>query len=95
MAKIEHQQEGKNGTFYIEQQGNRIGESLYSMDGNEINIYHTEVDGQFQGKHIGDQLIAGAVDYARKNNLKILPTCTFAQAEFRRHKDYDDVLANK
>ena len=65
----------------------------YSKAGaDKIIIDHTEVDGSLKGKGVGRDLIAEGVKFARENNLKIIPQCSFAKAEFDKHDDYADVL---
>ncbi len=56
-------------------------------------IDHTEVDSNYRGRGLGEDLVAEGVKYARENNLKIFPQCPFAKAEFDKHSDYADVLA--
>ena len=63
----------------------RAGDSILIID-------HTEVSDVLRGKNVGKQLVAAAVDYARKNNIKILPLCPFAKSVFERVKEYSDVL---
>jgi len=82
------------GVFFLEENGQRLGEMRYALvDGNEMEIYHTEVAEDQQGKNLGKELIEAGVNYARKSQFKIVPSCTFAQATFARNKDYQDVLA--
>jgi uncharacterized protein len=57
-----------------------------------IIIEHTEVSDILRGKNIGKQLVTGAVAYARKNNLKIVPLCPFAKSVFEKVKEFQDVL---
>lgn len=55
-------------------------------------IDHTEVADALRGKNAGKQMVAAAVEHARKNNLKILPLCPFAKAVFNKTPDFQDVL---
>ena len=65
----------------------------YTMAGpGRMIIDHTVVEEELKGQNAGKQLVAAAVDYARKNNLKILPLCPFARSVFQRVKEYGDVL---
>jgi uncharacterized protein len=90
--QINHQEAGSNGTFYIGENSNRLGEMIYSKSGNTIIIHHTEVSDKLRGKGAGKQLVAAAVDYARSNNLKIIPRCSFAKSLFETVKEFQDVL---
>ena len=65
----------------------------YSKAGpNRIIIDHTEVSQALKGKNAGKQLVTAAVEYARKNKIKILPLCLFARSVFDRVKEFGDVL---
>lgn len=91
--EIKHRLIGNKGLFYIEENNETLAEMTYSKAGDtRIIIDHTEVSDKLKGKGAGKQLVAAAVDYARKNNLKILPLCPFAAAVFQKTPDYNDVL---
>jgi len=91
---IQHEQHDHKGTFYVEENGNRLAEMVYTMSGTELMIIeHTEVDDKLRGKNVGYQLVHTAVEYARTNHLKILPLCPFAKSVFdRKHAEFGDVL---
>ena len=80
------------GSFYIDNEGERLGLMNFLINNGVMNIYHTEVSEQLHGKHMGEKLVEAGVNYARENHLKILPTCTFARSVFDRVKEYHDVL---
>mgnify|MGYP000959708741 CR=1 FL=1 len=91
--EINHKQEETKGAFVAEENGTKAGEMTYSKAGAEkIIIDHTEVNPEFKGRGVGKEMVLAAVDYARKNNIKILPLCPFAKATFDRNKDIQDVL---
>jgi uncharacterized protein len=90
---IQLEQSDTKGVFYIEQEGKRLAFMEFSKAGtSRIIISHTEVSAELKGKNAGKQLVAAAVDYARKNSIKILPICPFARSVFDRVKEYADVL---
>ena len=89
---IQNEQTDTKGTFYIEVDGKREAVMVYSKAGpGRIIIEHTEVSDVLKGKNVGKQLVAHAVDYARKNKLKIIPLCPFTLSVFKRVKEYEDV----
>ena len=84
---------GNKGAFFIEEKGKRIAEMTFSKAGDtRIIIDHTEVSDALRGKGAGKQLVSAAVDYARKNNIKIIPLCPFAKSVFDKVKEFQDVL---
>jgi len=91
--QIKHHNIDDDGIFYIDDNGKRMGDMRYMIDQDrQMDIYHTEVDPEIEGQNWGKQLIEAAVNYARENQLKIIPSCTFAKAVFTRHTQYQDVL---
>ena len=90
---IQLEQTDVRGSFYIEQEGKRVAFMEFSKAGTDrIIISHTDVSPVLRGKNAGKQLVAAAVDYARKNHLKIVPLCPFARSVFDKVKEYSDVL---
>lgn len=69
------------------------GRMTYSWAGSEkFIIDHTEVNPDFKGQGVGNQMVHAAVAYARTNGLKIIPLCPFAKSVFDKRTDYHDVL---
>lgn len=90
IERIEH---GSKGAFLINENNQRLAEMTYSKaDENLIIIDHTEVSDALRGKGAGKKLVAEAVDYARKNGIKIIPLCPFAKSVFDRTPEFNDVL---
>ena|SRR5690606_3656658 len=93
----------KNQIMQIKQEGNQesgrfvtedgLGEIIYSkaQDG-VITVEHTEVDSSLKGKGVGKQLVHAIADWARKENLKLIPQCTYARAVMQRDPSFKDVL---
>ncbi|MGV6832179.1 MAG: GNAT family N-acetyltransferase [bacterium] len=91
---IERTQSESRGRFAAELDGVKAGLMTYSIVGpHKIIIDHTEVEPEMQGKKVGYQLVHAAVEYARTNDIKIIPLCPFAKAVFNKKEEYKDVLA--
>lgn len=92
--KIEHKEQNKKGAFFIDENGERLAELAYANSApGVITIYHTEVSPNLRGEGIGEDLVAAAVDHARKNDLKVIPTCSYAKKIIDETSDLQDVLA--
>ncbi|MDR0866160.1 MAG: N-acetyltransferase [Candidatus Symbiothrix sp.] len=86
---------GNEGVFKTIKNGEEIGEMTYIWrSGNKILINHTEVDPEYEGQGIGKKMVMQAVDFARKNDVKIIPVCPFVVALFERIPEIGDVLAD-
>lgn len=92
--EIQHQDDQKKGSFYIDLEGERVAEMTYVWAGSDkFIIDHTEVSPKLKGMNIGKQLVMAAVKMAREKGLKIIPVCPFAKSVFDRVEDIRDVLA--
>jgi uncharacterized membrane protein YdjX (TVP38/TMEM64 family) len=71
--EIKFEQSDSKGTFYVEENGQRLATMTNSKAGDKtLIIDHTEVSDLLRGKNVGKQMVAAAVDHARKNNLTLL-----------------------
>jgi len=74
------------------QEGQSVGEITYSdTKGGKWIIDHTYVDPNHRNQQIGEQLVKAVVEWAREENVKLLPLCPFAKKEFEQTPDYADV----
>lgn len=92
---VKHETTETKGAFVAFEEDTKIGEMTYSTAGSDkIIIDHTEVHPDEKGKGIGRILLDRAVEYARDNNLKIVPVCPYAKSMFDRDVNIRDVLSN-
>lgn len=90
---IKHQNFENKGSFYIEDESDKKGEMSYSKAGDKLIIIdHTEVTEELRGQGAGKQMLMMAVEFARKNSLKILPLCPYAKSVFDKDDSIADVL---
>ena len=92
---IQRDEHGKNGAFFIDEDGEWIAELAYVRSGDgEITITHTEVDEKLKGQGVGEDLVKAAVEFARENNLKVKSQCKFATKVIGETPEYGDVAAS-
>lgn len=90
---IKHKKSETNGRFYYEVDGEELAHMTYTNEGvDKIIIDHTEVDSSLKGQGIGYKLVEAAIEYARENQIKILPRCSFVATVFKKKSEYNDVL---
>ena len=93
MTGIEHEQNEHKGRFVIYEDAVFAGEMTYTWAGTgKFIIDHTGIEESFNGKGFGKKLLEQAVAFARKQEVKILPLCPFAKAQFDKNKNLRDVL---
>ncbi|MBZ9650854.1 GNAT family N-acetyltransferase [Psychroflexus montanilacus] len=77
-VKIEREDNGKKGRYVIYYNEEFAGEMTFTWAGKtKFIIDHTGVEDKFSGKGLGKKLVMKSVDFARENNVKIIPLCPF------------------
>ncbi len=81
--------------FYIgEDEHKPIAEITFKpKDDNTIIADHTYVSDELRGQGVAGKLFDTLIKYARENNLKIIPECSYVQSKMEKTSDYDDVRA--
>lgn len=89
---VEREDGTSKGRYHAIIDGNSA-EMTYSRAGDALIIIdHTEVPAALRGRKVGEMLVRQAVEDARRENVTIIPLCPFANAQFSRHPDWQDVL---
>jgi predicted GNAT family acetyltransferase/uncharacterized Fe-S cluster protein YjdI len=90
---IKHETNERQGIFIAIKDNKQAGLMTYTwIASREFIIDHTEVHPNFEGTGIGKKMVYAAVNYARENELKIIPMCSFAKAIFDKDSEIRDVL---
>lgn len=91
--EIIQENDERRGTFKALENDIEAGAMTYTWAGpTKFIIDHTDVNPDFKGKGIGKQMLMKAVEYARANQLKIMPLCPFAKSVFDKDPEIGDVL---
>jgi len=90
--QIELEDGASKGRYFYRDAGMEAEMTFSKAGEHMIIIDHTEVPDIFRGQGVGARLVARAVEDARAAGKKIIPLCPFANAQFRRHKEWADVL---
>ena len=84
----------KNGAFVVLDGDKKAGEMTYVLAGDDkIIIDHTEVDETYGGQGLGKKALLALVEWTRNNNIKVIPLCPFAKAQFDKNPEIKDVLS--
>lgn len=59
----------------------------------QIIFDHTEVPPPLEGKGLAAKVTRAALDFARSNNLRVVPLCPYAASYIRRHPEVQDLVS--
>jgi predicted GNAT family acetyltransferase len=83
----------QEGRFELDLEGGRTAYVEYKEAGEGVlALTHTEVPAEFEGKGVGGELVKGALEIVRGENLKIVPVCRFVSVYLRRHPEYQELV---
>lgn len=71
----------------------RAAELTWIARGNARIATHTFVPPEMRGKGIAQQLVEALVADAKAEGFTIEPQCSYVEAQFRRHPEWAEVLA--
>lgn len=67
----------------------------YVARGDVLDLVHTEVPQEAEGQGIGTALARAALDHARSEGKKVIPSCPFVRTYIERHGEYADLVAER
>jgi hypothetical protein len=73
--------------------GSLAGSIRYTLDDGTITLVHTEVEPAYEGRGLGNVLVAGAFDDLRLRGLTVVPLCPFVAKYVHRHPEVAHLLA--
>ena len=91
---VEREDSPGHGRYVIRLPGDLEAEMTFRKIGDKtIAIDHTYTPPEFRGQDIAMRLLSRGVDDARRDGVKVIPECSYAVVQFRRHKEWADLLA--
>jgi len=57
------------------------------------DYYHTFVPPSLRGLKIAQQLVIYALNYAKENDLKIIPSCQYVKRFVEKHAEYQSLIS--
>ena len=72
--------------------GNHVGECEFCAENNVWSITHTGVDPAYGGRGIAKLLVLKVIEEARRQQVRIIPICSYAKRMMEDKEEYDDVL---
>jgi uncharacterized protein len=89
--KVIHEKENERFVIYTE--GNEVYVE-YTMRSNKIDLHHTFTHPALRGKGLAAQVVRAAFEFAKENNLKVIPTCSYVQAFIAKNNEYKKLVAD-
>ena len=72
--------------------GKLVAFAEYYLNGRSIVFPHTVVPPELEGQGIGRKIVVTALNYARDNDLQVIPQCPFFAAFIRKNPEYQPLV---
>ena len=91
---ITRHDQGARGEYHAAVPGSEaIGRLTYQRRGNVLVADHTLVPPEIGGRGVAARLVEALVADARAAGDRIVPECSYVEAQFRRHPEWADLRA--
>jgi predicted GNAT family acetyltransferase len=77
--------------FEVHVDGAMVGKADYLVSGGRVIFTHAEVDPEWQGKGIAQELARQSLDAIRASGQRVVAQCPFYVTYLRRHPEYADL----
>ena len=84
---IEHDEKNKQFIAIVEGKAATLKYSALP-DGKTLDYYSTFVPPDLRGRHIGQDIVKFALDFAKENDYQIIPSCPFVKTFIDGHPAY-------
>ena len=65
----------------------------YNVRGGAMVMTHTYTPQEVRGRGIAEKLVRAALEYARAEQLKVVPACSYVAAFIQRHAEFQPLVA--
>lgn len=85
---------GSKGFYIGDSEDSPLAEITFiPQDDNKIIVDRTYVSDELSGRGVGKILLKELIEWARKENKKIIPQCSFVKVQMEKNEDYHDMSA--
>jgi predicted GNAT family acetyltransferase len=94
---FENKKTGNGGVITLNKETAEVGRLTYTVfpEENKLIISFVLVHREFEGRGMGKYLVEEAIKYARDNNWKVYPHCSYARAVMSRMNDVEDIFLHR
>lgn len=65
----------------------------YHRQDKVIVLTHTFVPGALRGRGVAEQLVRAALQFAREEELRVVPACSYVGVFIKRHPEFQALMA--
>jgi predicted GNAT family acetyltransferase len=71
----------------------RLSVADYQLRDGEMVMTHTYVPPELRGRGIAEKLVRAALEYAKAEQLRVVPACSYVDVFIQRHAEYRSLVS--
>ena len=71
----------------------KVAVADYVLRDGEMVMTHTYVPPEFRGRGIAEKVVRAALEYARAQQLRVVPACSYVDLFIQRHPEYHALVS--
>ena len=88
-TEVIHEKENERFVIYVE--GNEVYVE-YKMRNDKIDLNHTFTHPALRGKGLAAHVVRAALEFAKENNMRVIPTCSYVQSFIAKNDEYKELV---
>lgn len=89
---IDHRTDSHEFVTIVDGKESVMRYKIVSSDAKTLDYYHTFVPPELRGHHIAEEIVKFALNYAKVNHIKVIPSCPFVSRYIDSHPEYQALV---
>ena len=81
----------QSSRFLLDVEGQEVY-VLYAESKDMLDLYSTNTSPQLRGQGLAEKVVLAAFEYAKENNLKVIPSCWYVKKFLKKHTEYRSIV---
>ena len=64
----------------------------FEIKNNKMDLDHTYTNPELRGKGLAALVVRAALEFAKGNNLKVIPTCSYVRSFISKNEEYQELV---
>ncbi len=91
MSDVHVRHETERRRFVVDVDGREAALTYRRLGEDTLDLDHTYTPPAARGRGVASALVRAALDHARKEGLRVLPTCPYVASWLEHHPEYADL----
>jgi predicted GNAT family acetyltransferase len=89
---MEHEVKREKKRFVINIDGKEVYVD-FEMKDNKMDLDHTYTHPDLRGRGLAAQVVRAALEFAKEENFKVIPTCSYVRSFISKNDEYKELVA--